>query len=214
MELRTLIALVIPSLLAACASTAPTALPNSTGSRTGSLSSELASPSGTTSTALAPASTALPQGGGRLQATQRQAFVGLGITDSPATLLVGGELDIYMTDRLAIGPMLQLGFDDNTEIIAPSFQAKYIFPLDKMPGAPQFVPFVQGGAGFAWMQKDRGNNSDEGLGTLLQLGGGLEARFDDNFSLASTVLVNLLPDKVLDERLYWSWQIVQFGVRF
>jgi hypothetical protein len=146
-------------------------------------------------------------------AGDRQLFFGMGFTDGPDTFLLGGEADFYLSDRLAVGPMLQLGLDDNTSIVAPSCHIKYLFPLDR-PGSPEFVPFVQGGAGFAYLQKDNRPGDDDGFGFLLQVGGGVELRLNEHITLASTALFNLLPAEVLDEHVYFSWQVVQFGFRF
>lgn len=154
-----------------------------------------------------PARVAAPAAGDRL------LFLGLGFTDGPDTFLLGGEADFYMSDRLAIGPMLQWGIDDNNSIFAPSFHVKYLFPLDH-PGSPEFVPFVQGGAGLAYLRKDNRPGDDDGFGFLLQVGGGVELRLSPHVTLASTALLDLLPAEVLDEHVYFSWQVVQFGFRF
>ncbi|HLQ37249.1 MAG TPA: hypothetical protein VK348_05595 [Planctomycetota bacterium] len=144
----------------------------------------------------------------------RTLLVGLGFTDGPETFLIGGEADFYLSDRLAVGPMLQWGVDDHVTILAPSFHAKYLFPLERAAGAPEFVPFVQGGAGFAYIKKDRRPGDDDGIGLLLQAGGGIECRLDKGLTLASTALIDLLPAEVVGEHVYFSWQIVQFGFRF
>lgn len=146
-------------------------------------------------------------------AGDRLLFFGMGFTDGPDTFLLGGEADFYLSDRLAVGPMLQWGIDDNTSIFAPSFHVKYLFPLDH-PGSPEFVPFVQGGAGLAYLHKDNRPGDDDDFGFLLQVGGGVELRLNEHITLASTALFDLLPAEVLDEHVYFSWQVVQFGFRF
>ncbi len=166
--------------------------------------------------ALAPAfAPARSQHGGSLApvAGDRRLAVGVGTTDGPDTFLLSGDADFYQSDRVAIGPSLQLGFADRTAIIAPTFHGKFLFPTERSADGPHFLPFVQGGAGLAYIQKDRVGKDDE-LGLALQAGGGLEVRFDDTYALTSTLLVNVMPAKVLDERAYLSWQIVQFSFRF
>lgn len=143
----------------------------------------------------------------------RRLAVGVGVTDSPDSFLVTGDADFYQSDRLAIGPTLLLGFDDTTGIMAPSFHAKFVFPLERKPENPLFMPFVQGGAGFCWLQKDRPGDDDD-FGLLLQAGGGLEVRFDDRYALTSTLTINMLPGELVDEGAFLSWQIVQFSFPF
>ena len=73
--------------------------------------------------------TPAPVSGGR-QAGDLTGLVGLGFTDGPDSFLLGGELDFYQSDRLAIGPMLRFGLADDVTMVAPSGQAKYRFPVD------------------------------------------------------------------------------------
>jgi len=143
----------------------------------------------------------------------RSIAIGVGATYDPDTFLLTGDADFYQSDRLAIGPSLQLGVHDDTGIIAPSCHVKFVFPIERKSDDPLFMPFVQGGAGLCWIEKDRAGDDDE-LGLLLQAGGGLEVRFDERYALASTLLVNILPAEVVDENAYLSWQIVQFSFRF
>lgn len=148
------------------------------------------------------------------RAGERRAFLGLGFTSSPDTLLLGGQIDFYTSDRLAVGPMLQIGIDDSTTLIAPSVHVKYLFPTGPGAGGVELLPFVQGGLGFAYLEQERRFGDDDDLGLLLQAGGGLEVALTQHTSLASTILVDLLPGEVLDERIYWSWQVLAVGFRF
>src|SRR5262245_4386509 len=122
----------------------------------------------------------------------RSLAIGVGATYGPDTFLLTGDADFYQSDRLAIGPSLQLGVHDDAGLIAPSCHAKFVFPIERKSDDPLFMPFVQGGAGLCWIQKDRPGDDDD-LGFLLQAGGGLEVRFDERYALASTLLVNILP---------------------
>jgi hypothetical protein len=192
--------LVLLPLLAACAVHAPQPW-----SQPGDGPDALASPA-TFAQGQRPADSPRRQG-------DRVALIGLGFTDSPDTTLLGGEVDFYQSEQLAIGPMLQLGLDDDTTILAPSFQAKYHIPV-KVSSYPRPAPFVQGGVGLVWMDKDRRGRDDDDLGLLLHVGGGLELMLDDRLALASTLTINLMPAKVVGERAFLSWQILQFGFRF
>jgi len=143
----------------------------------------------------------------------RRALVGIGMTEDPDTLLLGGELDFPVSDRFLIGPMVQLGLDDHTTLFAPSLHGKYLLPLDHAPGSTRWAPFVQGGVGIAYLSKDK-PGADDDLGLLLQAGGGVEVRFEDQVGVATTLLIDFLPGGVFDENVYLSWQVVQFSFRF
>lgn len=143
----------------------------------------------------------------------RRALVGIGMTEDPNTLLLGGELDFPVSDRFLIGPMVQLGLADHTTLFAPSLHGKYLFPLDHAPGSTRWTPFVQGGIGIAYLSKDK-PGADDDLGLLLQAGGGVEVRFEDQVGVATTLLIDFLPGGVFDENVYLSWQVVQFSFRF
>ncbi|MBI5849415.1 MAG: hypothetical protein HZB39_00015 [Planctomycetes bacterium] len=135
------------------------------------------------------------------------------MTEDPDTLLLGGELDFPVSDRFLIGPMVQLGLDDHTTLFAPSLHGKYLFPPDHEQGSTRWTPFVQGGIGITYLSKDKPGAEDD-LGLLLQAGGGVEVRFDDQIGVATTILINVLPGGVFDENVYLSWQVVQFSFRF
>lgn len=154
------------------------------------------------------------EGGHADREGETRAIGGIGFTRSPDTLLLTGEVDFFTLDRLAIGPMLQWGIDDDETIVAPSFQAKYFFPIGATPGGMELLPFVQAGVGFAWLQRDDLPGDDDDVGLLLQAGGGIELLIDDHLSLSSSARVDLLPGEVLDEHSYWSWQLLAIGVRF
>lgn len=144
---------------------------------------------------------------------ERRITVGVGFTDSPETFLVSGDAEFYQSDRVSIGPSLQLGVDDNVTIVAPSFHARLVFPLEHQGDSALVMPFLQAGAGLAFIHKDkRGNNDD--FGFMLQAGGGLEVRLDENYALSSTLLVNIMPSEVNNEGAYVSWQILQLSFVF
>jgi hypothetical protein len=144
------------------------------------------------------------------KAGDRTGFAGLGFTDGPDSFLLGLELDFWQSDRLAIGPMVQLGLDDDMEMIAPSFHAKYRFPLE----ASRLAVFAQGGVGFLWLERDPIPGDDDDLGFMLQVGGGVDWQLEAGTFLGSSILVDLMPDEVLGENAIFTWQVVQLGVRF
>src|SRR5262245_9027123 len=106
-------------LLCGCATEAATLLPeHGDGWRA-------AMPAAARAPAAVPSSDLAPKEG------DRRAFVGVGTLSSPDAFLLGGDADFYQSNRVAIGPSLQLGLDDNVEVYAGTFHAKFVFPFDR-----------------------------------------------------------------------------------
>ncbi len=135
----------------------------------------------------------------------KNLLLGGGFNLNPDGALLGGQLDFYLTDEWAVGPLLQLGFSDDDFVVAPSFNVKRVFGMLTV-GDTRWRPFVQAGVGLAF--------DDDVLGLLLNGGGGVEVFLSNDLNLASTFMVNVMPDKVLGESSFLSWQIVQMQIRF
>ena len=90
-----------------------------------------------------------------------------------------------------------------------------MFYLKDGAGRPsQWRPFVQGGLGFAYLEKDGRAPPNADTGFLVNVGGGVEAHVYDDFTLSSSLMVNWFPDDVVGEDVFLSWQILQIGFRF
>ena len=141
--------------------------------------------------------------------------IGIGFTDDPDTMLLAGAVDFPMGENWTIGPALQLGVDDDFTLIAPICQVKRFFPITSGDeGMRRLLPYVQGGAGLAYFNVDNGPGDNDDLGLLLQVGGGLRYRMTDDLSLGTQMDLNFLPGEVLDERYYFSWEVLQFVLSF
>jgi hypothetical protein len=140
----------------------------------------------------------------------RTVPIGIGYTDDPDTMLLAGAIDFPMGENWTVGPGLQLGVDDNFTILAPVFQAKRFFPITSGDeGVRRLLPFVQGGAGVAWFQRDNAPGDDDDVGLLLQAGGGVRFRMTDDLSLGTQMDFNFLPGDPMDESFYFSWEVLQ-----
>jgi hypothetical protein len=160
--------------------------------------------------ALAAAARTAPAPAIRPAEGDRTGAVGLGMTFDPDALAIGGSADFYQSERMAIGPDLLLSTDANTDILAGSFHGKFVFPIQGND-SPLWMPFVKGGAGVAYFDRD-GDSAE--FGFQLNIGGGVEVRFDDRYAFGSEVLWFLLPDELVGEGAFVSWQIAQFCFRF
>ena len=138
---------------------------------------------------------------------------GVGFTGSPGTFLLGGQADYYLDENYAIGGLLQLGLSGDDTLFAPSVNVKRIFGLEPI-GEYEWRPFAQAGVGITYLDKDVPGGSVDDTGLLLNVGGGAEIFISDDLTLRSTLMINFMPDKVLGEKSFFSWQIIQFQFQF
>lgn len=136
----------------------------------------------------------------------------VGFTVDPETFLMTGAGDYFLSDNLAVGPLLQLGLADDRLMFAPTANVKAVFDLPG-PGFERLKPFAQGGLGLAYIQKDRRGDDDD-VGFLLNFGFGADYFLTERFSLGNSVLFNITPDKVRGENFFFSWQFVSASFRF
>ncbi len=140
--------------------------------------------------------------------------VGVGFTSSPTTFLMSVAGDVPVADQVTLGPSFQLGHANDWTLVGVTSQAKYHFELEG--DASRWTPFVQGGVGFLYLDRERtpapGSNDDIGL--LLDAGGGVRYRVNDPISLGSQMMFHLMPGGVLDDNFYFSWEIVQVVFNF
>lgn len=145
---------------------------------------------------------------------------GVGFTLDPGTFLMtlGAEYDVDDPSGFSVGPLAQFAVSDNNTIIAPTLNARYSFDLSdaKDDVARRLSPFLQGGVGFAYVNKERsGPRSDrDDVGFLLNMGVGLEFAIDDSVSIGNSILFNVLPVRTAHESFFFSWQFATVRFRF
>jgi hypothetical protein len=143
---------------------------------------------------------------------------GIGFTSDPATFLLATELPIQVARDVELGPLLQLGFGDHELIVAPSLDVRYSFLLSRYVTERSSVwsrlrPIAHGGVGFAYMQRDRVGSNDD-LGFLFNLGAGIQYEWTDRLAFGTDMRFNVMPDEVLNDRFFFSWQLAQLRYRF
>jgi hypothetical protein len=133
--------------------------------------------------------------------------IGVGLTASPGSFLIGGALDFALDEKLTAGPAVQLGLGDKTDLFAAFGQVKY-WLLDD----PQTVnPFLQAGLGVAYLDREgRGND----WSPLINMGGGVRLLTGEHYRIGSTALVNFTTSDPADTSVYLSWEIVQIVLDF
>ncbi len=139
---------------------------------------------------------------------------GIGFTLSPDTFLMNFRSDYFMTHHIAVGPLVQFGISDNVFLIAPSIGVKGVFDLPEEGFAKRVKPFLQGGAGLAYVNVDRNTGDDDDMGFLMNFGFGTDIYLTSSFSLGNNIMFNILPVKVFDDRFFFSWQFVTARYHF
>lgn len=136
-----------------------------------------------------------------------------GFTLGPDTTLAAFELDHFVTDRIAVGPLLQVGLSSDDFIFAPSLDVKLYADVVGVDFRG-VAPFVQGGVGFAYIDKNGRGSGREDVGFLFNFGAGADLFVTDRLSLGTSVLFNVLPGEVEGEEFFFSWQLVTFSIHF
>jgi opacity protein-like surface antigen len=165
---------------------------------------------------LAPTATFAADGDVRLKAGEWSPHAGIGFIAEPDAFLLGVGLDFGVASWLSLGPLLQAGFSDDDTIVAPTLN--FHFGIDLSGVSNQYVrriePFVQAGLGMAYIEKERGNDEDDDLGFLMNGGVGAQYWLTDEMAVGTSLLFNGMPEDVLDENFFFSWQLVTFRYRF
>ena len=132
---------------------------------------------------------------------------GIGFIDDPTAFLVNVELP-YAFDRwVAVGPMFQIGLDDNNTIVAPTLNLSVGIP--DLPGEDfdALRPYGFAGVGFAWIEDDNRRNDDSSAGFLVNFGFGLELEVTRHFYVGSQMSFNFLPERTLGQDFFYAWQV-------
>lgn len=143
-----------------------------------------------------------------------------GFSIDPDTFIVGVRGHGFIEPTIATGPMLRFGFSDDWTLVMPSWTIKW-FPSavhdgDGDGGFPSRLhPYLEGGVGVVWGEKDRDNRSDkDDLGVLLSLGFGLDIVADENLVIGTGILVDVFPIEIVDENVMLSWHLISIELRF
>lgn len=141
---------------------------------------------------------------------------GLGFTLSPANFLLSLEAPYMVNRHLGVGPLVQFAVSDDWLMIMPTANVHYRFDLSGVdnPDLRRLSPFLQGGVGFGWLEKDLGPIDVDDTGFLLNVGFGFEYALTDRVSLGNNVMFNILPGEVVGQTFIFSWQFATARFRF
>ena len=149
---------------------------------------------------------------GELIAGEWTGGIGLGFTLDPDSFLTSLNADYALDENYSVGPLIQFGNSDDDTIFTASAQIKRYIDLDD---SETVRPYAQVGAGIAFLDKDEdGGRTRDGLGFLFNVGIGADFPIDDNISLGTSILFNILPAKVAGENFFFSWQVLSVKISF
>lgn len=139
---------------------------------------------------------------------------GVGVTFGPDTLLLALTTGRTIDGGFAVGPALQLGLDDHETFFAPTLNVRREFALSD-GDLSRVAPYIEAGAGIAYLEKERrGRGDDDEVGLLLTAGLGANVRLDGGVAVGSGVVVDLMPTELVGERVLVAWRVVQLQFRF
>jgi opacity protein-like surface antigen len=139
---------------------------------------------------------------------------GVGFTASPTTFLMNFEAPYRFDQWVSAGPMMQVGIDDHDTIIAPTVNVTVTIP--DLPGEDfdAVHPYGFAGMGFAYIEDDNRRNDKSSAGFLINFGMGVEYQISDRLFLNSQMMFNFLPERTLDQKFFYSWQVGGLRVAF
>ena len=138
----------------------------------------------------------------------------MGFTADPDDFLLNFELPYRFDQYVSVGPMIQVGLGDRRYIVAPT--ANLTITIPDMPGETldRFHPHFFGGIGFAVIENEERGGSNRGAGFLANAGVGVDYALSERVSVGSRMIFNFLPGRTLDEKFFYSWEIIGLKLDF
>jgi hypothetical protein len=139
---------------------------------------------------------------------------GMGFTADPDDFLLNFELPYRFDQYVSVGPMIQVGLGERRYIVAPT--ANLTITIPDMPGETldRFHPHFFGGIGFAVIENEERGGSNRGAGFLANAGVGVDYALSERVSVGSRMIFNFLPGRTLDEKFFYSWEIIGLKLDF
>lgn len=142
---------------------------------------------------------------------------GLGFAIDPDSFLLAFEGDYAITHHISAGVLVELGLDDDLIFVSPVAYGRYRFDLSDFTdeeSVHKLFPFLHGGVGLTHWDVDDRPGDDDDTEFLMNFGFGVEYEVAEEVSVVSQMLFNIVPDKVFDERFYYSWEVLSVRYKF
>lgn len=141
---------------------------------------------------------------------------GIGFTEGPDAFLANFELEGMLNGRVGVGLAAQLGVEDDFILFSPHLFTRYRFSLRQLEDEylRRIRPFVQGGVGITHIDVDRGGRDRDATDVLINFGGGLDYPVTHEVEIGTRMLINVIPGEVLNQRIYFSWELISVRYRW
>ena len=148
---------------------------------------------------------------------------GIGFTEG--MFLLSLEAPYSIDDHFSIGPLLQLGLEENVVLVMASANARYAWNVgellsDSSEAAHDSRVFLQGGLGISHMDISVNFpaplpdfNADD-TAFLINFGFGAEYDLTASVSLTSQMLFNIHAGDLFNDTFSFSWQVIGARYRF
>ncbi|MEZ4282346.1 MAG: outer membrane beta-barrel protein [Myxococcota bacterium] len=135
------------------------------------------------------------------------ARAGIGFTGNPSTFLMNFEAPYAFNEWIALGPMLQLGLDDDYTFAAPTLNTTVKFPNFLGPAFDRVVPYALGGLGLAVIENEDAPNDKRSVGFLIDFGFGVEYQLSDRLFVGTQMMFDFMPKQTQGQKFIYAWQI-------
>jgi hypothetical protein len=137
---------------------------------------------------------------------------GIGFTADPTLFLMNFEVPYSFDQYISVGPMMQVGIKKDRLIVAPT--ANLTIKVPDLPGNDfdRFQPLFFAGMGFAVIENDDRRGDNRSAGFLINAGFGLDYHVTQRLSVGSRMIFNFLPERTLEEKFFYAWEMG--GVKF
>ena len=154
------------------------------------------------------------QPGGDEPTTPWSFRAGMGFTNDPNNFLLSFELPYRFDQYVSLGPLFQIGLGDDRYIVAPSVNLTITIP--DLPGEnfDRFKPNLFAGVGFAVIENEGRAGDDRAVDFLINTGFGVDYVLSQRVSIGSRMILNFLPNKVLDEKFFYTWEVASIKLAF
>ena len=139
---------------------------------------------------------------------------GMGFTSDPNNFLLAFELDYRFDQYVSVGPLFQIGLEDNRSIVAPTMNLNITIP--NLPGEffERIKPNVFTGVGFAVIENEDKFGDDREAAFLVNAGFGLDYVLSERVSVGSRMILNFLPGRALGEEFFYTWEVASVKLSF
>ena len=137
---------------------------------------------------------------------------GIGFTADPTLFLMNFEVPYRFDQYISVGPMMQVGIKNDRLIVAPT--ANLTIKVPDLPGDDfdRFKPLFFAGMGFAVIENDDRRGDNRSAGFLINAGFGLDYQLTQRLSIGSRMIFNFLPERTLEEKFFYAWEMG--GIKF